>query len=137
MTRDDFKKHVEETIEGIIQEGEKRAGHALPRRYSFGFCNPPRVTAEQDQVSEHLAQLVFVDEKHLYPCFDLILDDILDDGRLLFVGYRANYPPRPWGLELRNMNQWANKSLQATRDGRSSSASRFTHFGPACLSSGR
>jgi hypothetical protein len=97
MTRDDFKKHVEETIEGIIQEGEKRAGHALPRRYCFGFCNPPRVTAEQDQVSEHLAQLVFVDEEHLYPCFDLILDDILDDGRLLFVGYRANYPPRLWG----------------------------------------
>ncbi len=27
-----------------------------------------------------------------------------------------------------------NKSLQATRDGRSSSASRFTVFGPACLS---
>jgi hypothetical protein len=31
----------------------------------------------------------------------------------------------------------SNNSLQATRDGRSSSASRFTHFGPACLSSGR
>ena len=30
-----------------------------------------------------------------------------------------------------------NKSLQTTRDGRSSSASRFTSFGPACLSSGR
>jgi hypothetical protein len=30
-----------------------------------------------------------------------------------------------------------NKSLQATRDGRFSSASRFTLVGPACLSSGR
>jgi hypothetical protein len=30
-----------------------------------------------------------------------------------------------------------NKSLQATRDGQSSSASRFTSFGPACLSSER
>ena len=30
-----------------------------------------------------------------------------------------------------------NKSLQATRDGGSSSASRFTLVGPACLSSGR
>jgi len=29
------------------------------------------------------------------------------------------------------------KSLQATRDGGSSSASRFTSFGPACLSAGR
>ena len=32
---------------------------------------------------------------------------------------------------------WSNKSLQATRDGGFSSASRFTAFGPACLSSGR
>jgi hypothetical protein len=32
---------------------------------------------------------------------------------------------------------WSNKSLQATRDGGSSSASRFTLFGPACLSSSR
>src|ERR1035438_7594164 len=31
----------------------------------------------------------------------------------------------------------ANKSLQATRDGALSSASRFTLVGPACLSSGR
>jgi len=31
----------------------------------------------------------------------------------------------------------ANKSLQATRDGGFSSASRFTVVGPACLSSGR
>jgi len=30
-----------------------------------------------------------------------------------------------------------NKSLQATRDGALSSASRFTRFGPACLSSSR
>ena len=35
------------------------------------------------------------------------------------------------------MDEWTNKSPQATRDGRSSSASRFTRFGPACLSSGR
>jgi len=32
---------------------------------------------------------------------------------------------------------WPNKSLQATRDGGSSSASRFTLVGPACLSSRR
>jgi len=32
------------------------------------------------------------------------------------------------------MSQAPNKSLQATRDGRSSSASRYTLVGPACLS---
>jgi hypothetical protein len=39
------------------------------------------------------------------------------------IGYLKNQPP--------------NKSLQATRDGALSSASRFTSFDPACLSSGR
>src|SRR6185369_15423394 len=38
-------------------------------------------------------------------------------------------------IEMRRL--MPNKSLQATRDGRSNSASRFTSFDPACLSSGR
>ena len=39
--------------------------------------------------------------------------------------------------EVEHTEKSSNKSLQATRDGRSSSASRFTSFGPACLSSER
>ena len=97
MTRDALKKHIDETIESIIQEAESRAGRPLPRRYCFGCVKPSRVHTEQEQVSEFLAQEVFVDEEHIYPCFDLILGDILDDGRLLFVGYRAGFKPRPWG----------------------------------------
>jgi len=96
MTHDDFKKHVEETIESLIQEAEKQAGRVLSRRYCFGYLKPSRVTVEQEQVVEHLTKQVFVDEQHIYPCFDLILGDILEDGRLLFVGYRAGFAPRPW-----------------------------------------
>jgi hypothetical protein len=39
--------------------------------------------------------------------------------------------------ERDTMRTWPNKSLQATRDGDFSSASRFTLVGPARLSSGR
>src|SRR5687768_10375868 len=94
MTREAFKQHVDETIESIIREAESRSGRTFPRRYCFGFLNPSRVHTEQEQVSEFLATEIFVDEEHIYPCFDLILGDILDDGRLLFVGYRAGYAPR-------------------------------------------
>jgi hypothetical protein len=38
---------------------------------------------------------------------------------------------------LDEITQAVNKSLQATREGALSSASRFTPVGPACLSSGR
>jgi len=41
------------------------------------------------------------------------------------------------GSSPRRRGWFANKSLQATRDGALSSASRFTLVGPACLSSGR
>ncbi len=57
MTREEFKGYIDGTIESFIQEAEHRAGRALPRRYCFGFCNPVRVTADQENVAEHLAQL--------------------------------------------------------------------------------
>jgi hypothetical protein len=41
------------------------------------------------------------------------------------------------GPKFKKLHVWPNKSLQATRDGVYSSASRFTSFGLACLSSGR
>ncbi|NBV20464.1 MAG: hypothetical protein EBS05_00490 [Proteobacteria bacterium] len=97
MTREAFKKHVDEKIESVIQDAESRSGRTFLRRYCFGFIKPSRVHTEQEQVSEFLAKEVFVDEEHIFPCFDLILGDILEDGRLLFVGYRAGYQPRPWG----------------------------------------
>jgi hypothetical protein len=37
-------------------------------------------------------------------------------------------------MNSQNQKSRSNKSLQATRDGRLSSASRFTLIGPACLS---
>jgi hypothetical protein len=96
MIREAFKKYVDDTIESIIREAESRSGQTLPRRYCFGFIKPSRVIVEQEQVAEHLTKEVFIDEEHIYPCFDLILGDILEDGKLLFVGYRAGFAPRPW-----------------------------------------
>ena len=57
--------------------------------------------------------------------------------------HRIQFRPRFMRLQTRRFERLEsfrrepNKSLQAKRDGRSSSASRFTLVGPACLSSGR
>ena len=57
---------------------------------------------------------------------------------LEFIRSHTKLRSRPnHGGDFGDMLPWSNKSLQATRDGRSSSASRLTSFGPACLSSGR
>jgi hypothetical protein len=74
---------------------------------------------------------------------------MVGDGLLWFTEYqRAGDKTSTYGIfaignfafqpkDFFPPKEGANKSLQATRDGRSSSASRFTSFGPACLSSGR
>jgi hypothetical protein len=54
------------------------------------------------------------------------------DGFVMHMGRQCGTRVRPLSALM-----FSNKSLQATRDGRSSSASRFTLVGPACLSSGR
>ena len=60
--------------------------------------------------------------------------------RLITVAL-AYLPSLRFHLEFRSSSlefmKPANNSLQATRDGALSSASRFMSFGPACLSSGR
>ncbi len=97
MTREDFNAHVEETIESCIQEAEKRVGQQLPRRYCFNWIAAKTEPVPQEQVAEFITEHVYVDSEHIYPCFDIGVADMLDDGRLLVFGYRAGYPPRPWG----------------------------------------
>jgi len=97
MTREAFKAHVQETIDSFIQETEKRIGQRLERRYCFNWIGAKNEPVPQEQVAEFITQQAYVDAEHIYPCFDIGVGEMLDDGRLLLVGYRASYPPRPWG----------------------------------------
>lgn len=40
---------------------------------------------------------VFVDEDHIYPCVDIGVGDLLEDGSLLIVASVAGYAPRSFG----------------------------------------
>ncbi len=62
----------------------------------------------------------------------------LEEVRGMAGHYKHGAPPELGGGRIREDEREGglNKSLQATRDGRFSSASRFTSFGPARLSSG-
>ena len=97
MTREEFKAHVEETIESVIQEAEKRVGRRFAPRYCFNWIAAKTEPVPHGQVVEFITQQVYIDAERIYPCCDLGVGDVLDDGRLLLVGYRAGYPPRPWG----------------------------------------
>jgi hypothetical protein len=97
MTREEFGKFVEKTLDEVIRIAEGKCGKALPRKYSFRWLGRSHPLVEEENVVEHIVQRVFVDEEHIYPCVDLGVADLLEDGSLLLVGNVAGYAPRSFG----------------------------------------
>ena len=96
MTREEFTYFAAETIEEVICLAEKKCGKTLPRSFAFRWLghSQPLITKN---VIEHIVQRVFVDEEHIYPCIDIGVGDLREDGSLLIVGSVAGYAPRPFG----------------------------------------
>ena len=98
MTRDAFKQIVCEAIEQVVTTAERQAGRTLPRSFCFSWLGKvaiDRIVADGD-VAEFITSMTFVDETHIWPCFDLFLERLLPDGRLLLMGYRAGFLPREY-----------------------------------------
>jgi len=99
VTRDEFKRLAEEAIEQVTAAAERASGRALPRRYCFSWVGRRVVIAEGD-VAEFLTGLGYVDELHIWPCWDLFLECLLPEGKLLLMGYRAGFPPCEFGAHV-------------------------------------
>jgi hypothetical protein len=95
MTREEFTRFVETTVEEVISLAERKCGKELPRSYVFRWLgrSQPLIT---ENVIEYIVQRVFVDEDHVYACVDFGVGDLLEDGTLLLVGSVAGYSPRPF-----------------------------------------
>ena len=99
MKREEFAAFVESTIEEILSLAEEKCGTILQRKYAFRWLGRSHATVF-DNVIEHIVERVFVDEEHIYPCVDIGVGDILEDGSLLVVGNVAGYAPRPFWPKL-------------------------------------
>ncbi|HZL38054.1 MAG TPA: hypothetical protein VFC78_22250 [Tepidisphaeraceae bacterium] len=96
VKRPEFKQVVHQAIEQLTAFAEKQISRSLPREFCFSWIGKVKIVADGD-VAEFLTNMAFVDESNIYPCFDLFLEDLLPDGRLLLMGYRAGFPPREFG----------------------------------------
>lgn len=96
MTRAEFKLIVEQAIEQLTVAAEAATGRQLPRRYCFSWLAQKDISAADD-VAEFLVSFGWVDEEHIWPCWDLFLERLLPDGTLLLMGYRAGFAPCPYG----------------------------------------
>jgi hypothetical protein len=96
MNREDFTAFAARTLEDVIQLAEMQCGKQLSRKLALQWLgrSQPLVT---ENVVEHIVDRVFVDEEHIYPCIDIGVGDVLDDGTLLIVGNIAGYAPKPFG----------------------------------------
>jgi len=91
MTRDEFKKIVEEALETLVATAEQRLDRKFTRQYCLSGLGTKEVVP--GDTIDFLTDWIFVDENHIYPCVDLFLDELLPDGRLRFRAYRAGYQP--------------------------------------------
>ena len=99
MTRGQFKAHVAAAIEDAIRLAEQKIGRSLPRNYcynSFADAVASRPPIPEENVVDFITDQVYFGPEQIYPCFDIGVGDLLDDGRVLIVGSRAAYSPQPW-----------------------------------------
>jgi hypothetical protein len=99
VTRDELVQVAQKAIEQLTAAAERQLSQSLPRRFCFSWLARKEVIADGD-VAEFLTTFTYVDESHIWPCFDLFLERLLPDGRLLLMGYRAGFSPCPYREHL-------------------------------------
>lgn len=96
MTREEFARFVETTVEEVICLAEQKSGKPLPRTFAFQWLGHSQPLITENAI-EHIVQRVFVDGEHIYPCVDIGVGDLLEDGSPLIVASVAGYAPRAFG----------------------------------------
>ena len=95
MTKDEFKQLVTDTLEDVIKGAEREIGTTLPRKIAFEWLFQ-KSEPIREGIVEHITDRLFIDEDHIYPCVDIGVGDILDDGTVLIRASIAGYDPAPF-----------------------------------------
>jgi hypothetical protein len=96
VAREAFKQIARQAIEQVTVAAEQATERVLPRAYCLSWLAQREVAADGD-VAEFLTNFEYVDESHIWPCWDLFLERLRPDGKLLLMGYRAGFAPCPYG----------------------------------------
>jgi hypothetical protein len=94
MTREEFSTFVEQTLQSVLQLAEEYSGASLPRVFGFRWLGHDLL---RENIVEEIVGRVFVDEEHIYPCVDIGVGDLLEDGTPVIVASVAGYSPQPFG----------------------------------------
>jgi hypothetical protein len=93
-TRPEFTAFVTQTLEDVIKFAEQYTGKTLSRRISFRWLSQDQLMGEG--IVETIVRRVYVDEDHIYPCVDIGVGDLSENGAPIIVANVAGYSPRPF-----------------------------------------
>lgn len=96
MTRDNFVAFTSATLEKAVALAEHACGRRLSRELCFRWLHSDSELVCSN-VAEYIAARVYLGPEEIYPCIDIGVGGVLDDGRTLIVARVANYAPRPFG----------------------------------------
>ena len=96
MTREEFLEFTRSILEDAVELAERETGLTLSRELCFRWFHQESAPICSN-VAEVLVDRVYVGPDLIYPCVDLGVGDVLDDGRTLIEANVAGYGPRPFG----------------------------------------
>lgn len=96
MNREEFTAFVGRTLDDVIQLAEEKCRRKLSHKTAFRWLGRSQPVVSE-KIAKHIVDRVFVDDEHIYPCVDIGVGDVFEDGTLLIVGSIAGYAPRPFG----------------------------------------
>jgi hypothetical protein len=95
MTREEFTAFTEGAIEDALQLAEERVGKQISRNIAFKWLGSEEDPI-RDGIVEAIVGRVYQDDEHIYPCVDIGVMDLLDDGSPVIMAAVAGFAPRPF-----------------------------------------
>lgn len=97
MTKTEFQEFVAQTLEEVIQLAEKESGKSLSRKIVFRWFSQKDEPITEN-ITRHITEKIYIDKDHIFPCVDIGVGDILEDGTLVIFANIAGYSPKPLGI---------------------------------------
>jgi hypothetical protein len=94
VNRDEFTLFVQHTLEEVILLAEQYTGKSLSRKIGFRWITQTEPLREG--IVEAIVNRVYVDKDHIFPCVDIGVGDLLEDGTPVIMASVAGYSPRPF-----------------------------------------
>lgn len=95
MTRTEFKDFVEQSIKEVLRLAEETLQRELTLTPYLRWY--PSSELIKERIAEAITARVYIDSDHIYPCVDLGVGEVHEDGRPILYAIVSGHAPEPFG----------------------------------------